>query len=292
MSPALRALLHEVIDYAGQFPPAALSLADASAEFQAIMGSPDRFWTRRFIVKAPQLSELSGTLQETPLAIVARPAAEGLRAQLTTIVDEIAALVEEDGHPESLEIAIPPHEAALKETLGVMKKRADDLAGTQVYFELGWGDDLPDLMSEAASTWEDVGFKARTGGVTAAEFPSPARLAEFLHTATSLDLPFKLTAGLHDPMTHEDEELGVTRFGFLNALGAAALARSEDLSTREVHDLLLAEDVRDGAAGLSLGDYTLDESAAHDFRSIFGGFGSCSVAEPRDGLAAFLKQNS
>jgi hypothetical protein len=292
MSPALRALLHEVIDYAGQFPPAALSLADASAEFQAIMGSPDRFWTRRFIVKAPQLSELSGTLQETPLAIVARPAAEGLRAQLTTIVDEIAALVEEDGHPESLEIAIPPNEAALKEALGVMKKRADDLAGTQVYFELGWGDDLPDLMSEAASTWEDVGFKARTGGVTASEFPSPDRLAEFLHMATSLDLPYKLTAGLHDPLTHPDEALGVMRFGFLNALGAAALARSEDLSVREVHHLLLAEDVRDGASGLSLGDLTLDESAVNDFRSVFGGFGSCSVAEPRDGLAAFLKQNS
>jgi hypothetical protein len=285
-------LLHEVIDYAGQFPPAALSLEDASAEFQAIMGSPDRFWTRRFIVKAPQLSELSGTLQETPLAIVARPAAEGLRAQLTTIVDEIAALVEEDGHPESLEIAIPPHEAALKETLGVMKKRADDLAGTQVYLELGWGDDLADLMSEAASIWEDTGFKARTGGVTASEFPSPDRLAEFLHMATSLDLPYKLTAGLHDPLTHPDEALGVMRFGFLNALGAAALARSEDLSVREVHHLLLAEDVRDGASGLSLGDLTLDESAANDFRSVFGGFGSCSVAEPRDGLAAFLKQNS
>jgi hypothetical protein len=256
------------------------------------MGSPDRFWTRRFIVKAPQLSELSGTLQEIPLAIVARPAAEGLRAQLTTIVDEIAALVEEDGHPESLEIAIPPHEAALKETLGVMKKRADDLAGTQVYLELGWGDDLADLMSEAASIWEDTGFKARTGGVTASEFPSPDRLAEFLHMATSLDLPYKLTAGLHDPLTHPDEALGVMRFGFLNALGAAALARSEDLSVREVHHLLLAEDVRDGASGLSLGDLTLDESAANDFRSVFGGFGSCSVAEPRDGLAAFLKQNS
>lgn len=292
MSPALRALLHEVIDYAGQFPPAALSLEDAGDEFRSITAGADKFWTRRFIVKAPQLSELQGSMREWPLAVVARPAADGLRGQLNAIIDDIAALVEDEGQPEALEIAIPPSEAALKEALGVMKKRADDLATTQVYFELGWGDDLADLMSEAASIWEDTGFKARTGGVTAAEFPSPARLAEFLHTATSLDLPFKLTAGLHDPMTHEDEELGVTRFGFLNALGAAALARSEDLSTREVHDLLLAEDVRDGAAGLSLGDYTLDESAAHDFRSIFGGFGSCSVAEPRDGLAAFLKHNS
>lgn len=292
MSPALRALLHEVIDYAGQFPPASLSLEDASAEFQAIMGSPDRFWTRRFIVKAPQLGELQGSMREWPLAIVARPAAEGLRGQLNAIIDDLAALAEDEGQPETLELAIPPQEAALKEALGVMKKRADDLAGTQVYFELGWGDDLADLMSEAASIWEDTGFKARTGGVTAAEFPSPGRLAEFLHTATSLDLPFKLTAGLHDPITHADEALGVTRFGFLNALGAAALARSEDLSTREVHDLLLADDVRDGAAGFNLGGMTLDESAAHDFRSIFGGFGSCSVAEPRDGLAAFLKHNS
>jgi hypothetical protein len=66
MSPALRALLERVIDYAGIFPPATLSAVDAVANYQRYASGSHRWMLRWLVVGAADLQqvprELDGSL--------------------------------------------------------------------------------------------------------------------------------------------------------------------------------------------------------------------------------------
>jgi len=66
VTPALRALLKNIIDYAGMFPPATLSCEDAVARYQRYRGGPHAWMLRWLVVGAAELdkvpAELDGTL--------------------------------------------------------------------------------------------------------------------------------------------------------------------------------------------------------------------------------------
>src|SRR5882724_8410809 len=64
VSPALGALLRGVVDYAGLFPPAKLSLVDALNNFVRYAGGPHSWMLGKFVVPAAQLGELQSLLQE------------------------------------------------------------------------------------------------------------------------------------------------------------------------------------------------------------------------------------
>src|SRR5712692_7899442 len=55
---ALRALLSGLIDYAGLFPPAQLSLQDAVSNFVRYARGPHAWMLGKFVVPAAQLGEL------------------------------------------------------------------------------------------------------------------------------------------------------------------------------------------------------------------------------------------
>ena len=64
MSEALRSLLLGVIDYAGLFPPAQLSMQDAVTEYCGHLSQEDECWiVDKFVCPASRLSELSIALQ-------------------------------------------------------------------------------------------------------------------------------------------------------------------------------------------------------------------------------------
>ena len=56
---AFRALLFGIVDYAGLFPPKALSMAAAVAEYAASLRSPEAGMLGRFVVTAARLPELA-----------------------------------------------------------------------------------------------------------------------------------------------------------------------------------------------------------------------------------------
>ena len=56
-SSALEELLAELVDYAGLFPPAALSMEDAVRNYAAYRASAHRAMLGRFVVPAAQLEE-------------------------------------------------------------------------------------------------------------------------------------------------------------------------------------------------------------------------------------------
>jgi hypothetical protein len=137
--------------------------------------------------------------------------------------------------------------------------------------------------------------KVRTGGVTAAAFPTPEQLLRFIRSCVEEQVRFKATAGLHHALraeyrlTYEADAAKGTMFGFLNVLLATALVRAG-----RADDEVLAALVERDAASLAVGEeriawrgITLEaaELLAAREQAIVG-FGSCSFREPLDELAA------
>ena len=180
---------------------------------------------------------------------------------------------------EAYEVRIPNHRDVV-ECIRDLKAFED----IDVYVELPWGQGMDDsLAAIAGSEW--LGAKARTGGTQASAFPTAAELGEFIHGAVSLDLPFKLTAGLHHPFPNVDADTGARAHGFINVIAATGFAITHDMSRGEIEDVLLGgaqDDWIFGDQQLSFCDQVLSITQIEDARDLFESFGACSV---QDGLA-------
>lgn len=295
MRPVLRALLEGVIDYAGLFPPAKLPLEEALAAFQSL-GDESRWMVDRFVCPSNKLADANLWLRESgdrnkpiPVTVVGTAieqghgAAESFRRDLGRI-DSVDLL-----EPVAYEVKLPlGHDLHdLRGSLRALVKSGMVDAFEHIYLEIPWTKDLEDVMHEVAADVEGVGFKGRTGGTEAAAFPGVESVAEFIYHAASLECPFKFTAGLHEPLRYEDTDLGVMRQGFMNVALASALALTQDLNRREIEEILSLTDptaitIHDDAIDVT--DFSLTGEDVDTFWQSFGGFGSCSVQEPVDGL--------
>jgi hypothetical protein len=285
---ALSSLLDHPIDYAGLYPPAQHDLTTAVNEYLHHAEGDDAWLVDRFVCPVARLSDLAAEVRRLDadpigVSLVGTPLDEEPGAKLRSDV-ELVKEAESTGLVE-----VEAWEAKAGPGAAAAVRRLESLLGRDVpvYLEFGWGEGLADAMADAASAWEEVGFKARTGGTTADAFPSSMDFAGFIAEAVSLEAPFKFTAGLHEPLRYFDADLGVHRFGFLNAMCAGALALAHDLNRREIAMVLEldeAESFRFFEDHAQVADWRLDIDDIEDFWGLFGGFGSCSVDEPVAGL--------
>ncbi len=123
-----------------------------------------------------------------------------------------------------------------------------------------------------------IGAKLRCGGLRAAAFPEIDAVASFVDACVHLDVPFKATAGLHQPFRHWDAEIGVFHHGFLNLWSATALAAEG----RELPELKRVLEIEEPDTWRELG---IPTSALEHARRWFTAFGTCSIEEPLAGLA-------
>ncbi|WP_406111827.1 hypothetical protein [Kitasatospora purpeofusca] len=148
-------------------------------------------------------------------------------------------------------------------------------AAVELPRELLRGDGLEEVLDVLVDS--PYRAKFRTGGVVAGAFPDEAELAGFLTGCAQRGLPYKCTAGLHHAVRHTDPATGFEHHGFLNVLLAAAetdpKTAAEILAERSGE--VLAEAVR-----------TLTDRQVTVIRNSFTAFGTCSIAEPLDDLAA------
>ena len=233
------ALFGGLIDHAPTFPPEELPLDEGLAEHRRVRASEHGWIVNRFVCPASKLSELG----DEPLRL--------------SVVLDTGELPSSDPRIEAVEAA------------GIDPEVLFD-AAPEVYVELPLRDDVSFRILQL----KELGLRAkvRCGG---AAIPSVPALAEFIRACRRLEVPFKATAGLHQPWRHDGEH------GFLNVL-AAALFGDEELALEEDPDAFRFDAEQAGWRGDTVGI----EEIVRVRRELFVSFGSCSAQEPIDGLAA------
>lgn len=288
------AAFESLIDYAGLFPPAGLTMSAALEEYAAAREGPHAWMLGRFIVPISRIEEMGERRREFPLSVLVNitlpPDADtGRWLELAGESLEAAARERDGGSRiEALEVSIPPPrwqretvDAPLGQ-LGVLLER-EGLRDVPAYAELPRNN-----APTAAAKRARLGVKLRCGGIDAAAFPSVETVAAFIAGAAEEGLRFKATAGLHHPVRHVDPATGFTMHGFVNILAAASFAPRV---ARETLDAIVGEEdpaafaFEDAAfAWRDLRCNTDDLKAVR--RSCFAGYGSCSFMEPVDDLTA------
>lgn len=284
---SLRHLLGGSIDYAGLFPPAALPMDEAVDEYRGLQKSTDRWIVNRFISPVAWLPDFLVHLKQTapndPWKLsVLGTSIEGFKQDLR-LIEAFEADAKGLVDIEAYEVKSNGQDL----TPGALRHLVD--AGfDEVYIELPWGEPMMEGVLILAET-EVIGAKARTGGLEATSFPSAMALAAFIQECVNLDLPFKLTAGLHHPLPRIDFPTGATMHGFINVFIAGTLAYVHDLSRQEIERILSAENKEEfwfSDGGLGWRDFEASNQEIDEFRQQFGSYGSCSVREPLEDLDA------
>ncbi|GAB4432227.1 MAG: hypothetical protein OHK0015_19510 [Chloroflexi bacterium OHK40] len=309
MPASLRALLEQLIDYAGLFPPASLPLEPALRNYAAYRGGPDAWMLGRFLCPASRLAELDPLVPlfaaGPPLAltVIARraPAIAAAPGDLSADLARLHALRARHGPvvaAEVLELPLPPGPP------GAILATATELAraaGLRLFCEPavhpaepGWEEavhaTVAALAAHNACGGPPAGLKLRAGGVTADAFPSPDQLAAALVAARDAGLALKCTAGLHHPFRQYRAEVATPMHGFVNVFVAGILAHLHGLQAAEVAAILADEDpgsfrfADDGLAWRELVAPTAEVARLRAEALI--GYGSCSFDEPRDDLRA------
>ncbi len=219
-----RTLFSELIDYAGLFPPANLSMAAAAGNYARYLREPNSWMLGRFIVPAERLDEfaeaaaplLTGEAPWRLSVLCTPPLSTGLkhiedlhRRGLGVKVDAVEMKV---AGPDDVEAAMPalPKEFA-------------------AYFEIPMESEPDRFVRAIARTGARA--KMRTGGLTASSIPDSHSVARFLLTCAARDVAFKATAGLHHPLRGRHklapgpESPTATMHGFMNVFLAAAFVR-------------------------------------------------------------------
>ncbi len=164
-------------------------------------------------------------------------------------------------------------------------------SGWESFFE--WALDDTRVSLEAVA--EVGGYaKVRTGDLVASAIPEAKSLADFILSCHEMRLPFKATGGLHHPLRSIRELTGKARsqlatvHGFLNVAVGAALLTNGQICHQELVDVLEETEAtafRFRNDSLSWRERVVSLEQLQCSRGFFRSLGSCSFAEPVDGLS-------
>lgn len=284
--PTVRTLLEGAIDYAGLFPPSAVSMSEAVINYATYRNSNYSWMLGRFVVTAARLNEFYEHAADFishdadnawRLAVIVGDDFERTLGQIRdfnakthggVVCDVVEHKVATTGEIENATNSIPPDITA--------------------YFEMPLGEELPELVSAVAVSGQRA--KIRTGGLTPDVFPKSHEIVRFVRTCLAANVLFKATAGLHHPircyrpLTYEANAPSGTMHGFLNLFLMTGFARKgykpgilEQVMEEEFGDVFTFD-----SSGITWrGEYTLDPRQIELIRERgIQAFGSCSFDEP------------
>jgi hypothetical protein len=268
-------LLERLVDDAAVFPPGSATVATAVAEHRRHRESWYAALVGRLLLPTSSLAEAAAVLE----------AEESL--EIGVVCD--VPLDRLDRHVSGADprLRVGQVEAA------VARRGEDPQAGLDTLLPLCARWEAADVYAEVPLTSGLLGAldriaahraagtriapKFRTGGLAAELFPTPMELAAIICACHERGLAFKLTAGLHRALRHNDPETGFVHHGFLNVL-AASIAAAGGAEVVEVCEVLAAVDPLP----------VIEATRPHrgEPRPLWIGFGSCSVDEPLEDLRA------
>jgi hypothetical protein len=295
---SLRILLDGLIDYAGLFPPAALTMEPTVKNYDVYRQGENAWLLARLVMPVARLGEFEAALGQLPPGGANRGVWR-LTSSLGPNVEADAARILHFNRRHAAPTGSSP--AITIESVEMRAANAQEIRTMaslipkelQTYFEIPLSDALESLLAAIA----EVGARAkvRTGGESPETFPSGADLARFFSLCAQAGVPFKASAGLHRPVrglqryTYKPDSASGKMHGFLNVFLTAAMVR-DGMSEPDAAQLLAEEDPAaflwedKGAAWRShcIGNPQL--AAAR--KSFCLTVGSCSFAEPLDNVKA------
>ncbi|HEY9643969.1 MAG TPA: hypothetical protein V6C57_25990, partial [Coleofasciculaceae cyanobacterium] len=180
------ALLGSVVDYAGLFPPAKLDLRQAMANYEQYQKSPEHWLLGRFVLPLARLPEFTALLPAFPFH---SGSLSGIvSSDWPTAIAQISSLINAPIAISALEFP-PLAPTAIETVLSLLP------AEVEAFFEIPLHSNLDDYLQVLQHPQSAA--KLRTGGVTAADFPSRAQLGQVILALAKARVPFKATAGLH-----------------------------------------------------------------------------------------------
>ncbi len=285
---ATRSALSGFIDYAGLFPPAALSMDRAVADYRAAGAGPDAWMLNRFLCPASRLGELAGVLTASPsdgmfrtrIVFDGDPAGDVARAQ--AFVAEVHPLAGFDM------VEVKWAGTDLDELLDTLFELAYVLPAIEIDPRRAVEEAVGALAAARQARGKLVIAKLRCGGLTADSFPSAEEVAAFIGACNRAGLAFKATAGLHQPFRHVDHTTGFTRHGFVNLLAAAYLGRAHEADHATLTRIVDDRDPTHFELGRRVLRWQDLEVTSEDLSRLHWesmiGYGSCDFAEPVDAL--------
>jgi len=306
---SLRAFMTHLIDYAGLFPPASLTLAPAIQNYAAYRKDKDAWMLGRFIIPAARLQEMDPYVPlfsrklSLPISALGQRSndtsslRQGLRADLA----EVTAFFQRHGDVVGVEVFEQPLPPALpdREWLKTIAEETAErglhsFCEVTVPLDADWERHmlatLEAIAEHNAFGGAALGLKLRTGGVTADAFPTPEQVALVLVGCRDRKIAMKFTAGLHHPIRMHRKEVGAKMHGFLNVFAAGMLAHVHTLDVKTTAEILSDEEQTSFSfshEGLGWRDLMLKESDIKRLReTAFISYGSCSFDEPREDLRA------
>lgn len=314
MAAAPRALLGGVFDYAGLFPPAALPMREAAANYARCRASQHAWALGRFVVPVSRFGEFDSAAAEIdrggdvwPLAIIGSPIpSDGPRGEIRDLIRaDCEAMGDLDRRGSGA--------LSLDSCDWRWPSREDDARGVECVeamfdaIELGrqclgerspvffiehsprpdWRGAMPAFIERLARRGT-AGLKLRCGGVSAGDDPESEWLAAAIHEAGMRGVKLKLTAGLHHPIRHFNAAAGFMMHGFLNMLVAIALSGEEAVCAEVLREVIEDEDAASfgfGEGQITWKDRAIELEAIEETRRRrLGSIGTCSFTEPIDDL--------
>jgi hypothetical protein len=276
-----------LVDYAGLYPPADLSLDVVVRNFAKFRSGPQDWMLGRLIVPSDRLVEANALA-------TAAGATPDRRWPVSVLV----------GGVEAIPVAQPRVTEALQRTDAVLAVESiESVAGTageiaaiataypttlERFIEIPAGADQAELVAVLAES--SCAAKIRTGGVTADRFPAAGVVARFMADALAASVPMKATAGLHHavrgayPLTYAPASSTSVMHGFANLVFAAALMAAGRIDV-EMAEALLDDDRPEvfkfgGRAGSWLTAVITYGEFAEGRKRLLRSVGSCSITEP------------
>jgi hypothetical protein len=275
-----KALLAGLIDYAGLFPPAALSMEEAVRNYARYREGKHAWMLGRFVVPEARVAEVPSEFPKSVLGVDELTFAQW---QAGLPGSQVAELPREPRLPGSqvAELSGEAGNPAIRQPGNHSSATRQPSEGSPAirrpFIELTDTGLVPELAKHGLCA------KIRTGGITSDAIPHPDRVATFIHVCAMHAVPFKATAGLHHPvrcvraLTYDADSPRATMHGFINVFMAAAFPH-------QAERILVEEDPRafrfeDDAAWWRDHAVTTEHLAAvrREFATTFG---SCSFEEP------------
>ncbi|MEL7833008.1 hypothetical protein [Fodinibius sp. Rm-B-1B1-1] len=320
MKASFKAFMREIIDYAGLFPPADLSLDTSLQKYSKYRKDSDAWMLSRYIIPASRLEELKpyhdnlfAGGEPYKFSVLGKRAEtiSGFYEDLQNIARSIERAHDEHGKAittDVLELKLPREavfandEALLAD---IYAKTADLIGGREIFptevffegiFDKNWEKEIG-LILEAmdrynAGTKDEsnmrAGFKLRCGGVEASMFPAVEQVAFTLNKVREQNIALKCTAGLHHPIRHYNYTVKTKMYGFFNIFGGAMLGYAHDFSDEQMQQVIKEEDAEHFSfteSGFRWKDYEISTQEITELRNVaVTSFGSCSFDEPREDL--------